>query len=84
MWQCDGFVFVISYLYTDYGNIEKHFVILLSFPTLGLDSLCAPFLYLNFNNEGKSYFTAVSVVVEISKALGIWTTEKLKTQQPVI
>lgn len=22
---------------------------------LGLDSLCAPFLYLNFNNEGKDF-----------------------------
>lgn len=27
-----------------------------NFSPLGLDSLCAPFLYLNFNNEGKLFY----------------------------
>lgn len=28
----------------------------MAFLSLGLDSLCAPFLYLNFNNEGEYLF----------------------------
>jgi len=35
------------------GSLCHFFVAL--FP-LGLDSLCAPFLYLNFNNEGEYLF----------------------------
>ena len=30
----------------------------------GLDSLCAPFLFLNFNNEGKPYHTYINVNIK--------------------